>query len=540
MEKDNQEISKIRIRLVKPVDLVESHILGRYRLVRLIGGGSTSSVFEAHDEQQDERVAVKVLHPHLIDSEYVSARFAREAQNAALIRHPNIVRILDHGVTDTEIPFFVMEFLNATALNDLLASEGGNLPPDRAVNIFLQVCAALCAAHEKNVVHRDLKPQNIMVNTANRDHVKVVDFGIAKTVSPQGDTFLKLTQSGDTLGSLLYMSPEQCLDLDVDARSDIYAMGCLMYEALTGKVPLSGRTAFETMNEQLTKRPESFKTVRPEIEIPEALERIVFKAMEKKPERRFQSAKELITELQSLHLDSAPTDRTYEHKQELIAISPESTDRVPRQDGTLVELTNEIRFLDAPNSRDATVSILKKNINALADGKNLCRLYALVPLTFLVLFIAAGKLISWASFLCVCVIAGLISSFYFFNFSKKHEERYLKSLTENYSTSGLLSKVSRAYLNKPEPASNSGRSSPVLFEIELTLGYDPPHKPLSSAERLLRLAVVPIDQDAEIVWLTKVLEAPLPLPIQIYFDCWTGKPLMCSTSGAFVKVLNSK
>jgi len=164
----------------------------------------------------------------------------------------------------------------------------------------------------------------------------------------------------------------------------------------------------------------------------------------------------------------------------------------------------------------------------------------LIPLTLLLLAIGAGKFIAFASCVCVGITTLLIWLDYFFNLAKKEEESCLKSITENYSTSGSLSKVSRAYLSKHEEASNSGRRSPVLFEIELTLSYENPHKPLSSADRLLKLAVVPIDQEAEIAWLTKALEAPLPLPIQIYFDCWTGKPLMCSISGAFVKVLNSK
>jgi serine/threonine protein kinase len=177
-----------------------------------------------------------------------------------------------------------------------------SLAPWEALPVFKQICAALIAAHEKGVVHRDIKPGNIMLDKSKDGEflVKVLDFGSAQVLPMIGDTVLKLTQTGEMLGSLLYMSPEQCLDQDVDERSDCYSLGCLMYETLTGKPPLAARTAFETMNKQISEMPLPFSMVRPDLALPFPLQEIVFKSMAKSPENRYPSILDLLDDLDRL------------------------------------------------------------------------------------------------------------------------------------------------------------------------------------------------------------------------------------------------
>ena len=275
---------------------------GRYQIDSLIGSGATSSVYAGHELSTGLKVALKVLHKHLATDKGVVERFLKEAQTSALLMHPNIAKVIHSGMTDSGHPYIAMELVNGKTLNDFLVSQGGSLTEADVVKLFSQVCAALGVAHQLGVVHRDLKPNNIMVTTFEEQisKAKVLDFGVAKVLSSQGETYFKSTQTGETIGSILYMSPEQCLDQDVDARTDIYSIGCVMYEALTGKPPLVGRTAFLTMNQHLGTTPEPFARVRPDLKISPALKKIVFTAMAKDPNNRQQSIGQLQDQLVAL------------------------------------------------------------------------------------------------------------------------------------------------------------------------------------------------------------------------------------------------
>lgn len=277
--------------------LIGTTIDERYKIVSLVGHGATSSVYRAV-VSEGSTVAIKVLHNHLAADESLVERFKREARTASILRHPNIVAVHEYAVSSEGSPYLVMEFVEGESLQQLLCRDGW-LPVEQALPIFEQVCAALRAAHEKGVIHRDLKPGNIMLTKSGDGalHVKVLDFGCAQILPMLGDTVLKLTQTGEMLGSLLYMSPEQCLDQDVDARSDCYSLGCLMYETVTGMPPLSARTAFETMNKQMTEMPAPFAKARPELGLPGRLQSIIFKAMAKAPDKRYQSISDLMDDL---------------------------------------------------------------------------------------------------------------------------------------------------------------------------------------------------------------------------------------------------
>ncbi len=289
---------------------VGSIIDERYYLQTLIGRGATSSVYEATDAKTERSVAVKLMHSHLVSEEMFVSRFAQESKTAKLLQHPNIVRVEDYNVSENGVPFLVMELVKGSSLSDVIKGAGW-LPTARAFSIFQQVCAALAAAHEKSIVHRDLKPSNIMLTTTDGGDllVKVLDFGIAKQISMDGDTAaMRLTQAGEALGSLLYMSPEQCLDEDIDSRSDCYSMGCVMYETLTGKPPLCARTAFETMNKQISEMPEELNRVRPDLSWPEGLQDVVFKALAKKPSDRYQKIQHLQDDLRKISEGRPPAE----------------------------------------------------------------------------------------------------------------------------------------------------------------------------------------------------------------------------------------
>jgi tRNA A-37 threonylcarbamoyl transferase component Bud32 len=304
MEKQEQE----KVEIVEAEDsvavrdpLIGSLFAGRYQVQSIVGHGATSTVYRAQDTKSGEAVALKVLHLHLAGDASLVGRFKREAKTASILKHHNIVAVHEYGVSGDGLPYLVMEFVEGTSLQDLLLKDEW-LPLSDALPLFEQIGAALMAAHEKGVVHRDIKPGNIMLTKSSdgKNLVKVLDFGCAQVLPMIGDTVLKLTQTGEMLGSLLYMSPEQCLDQDVDERSDCYSLACLMYETVTGKPPLVARTAFETMNKHMTVMPAPFERVRPDLALPERLQEIIFKAMAKAPEKRYQTISDLMDDLSSL------------------------------------------------------------------------------------------------------------------------------------------------------------------------------------------------------------------------------------------------
>src|SRR5262249_42826160 len=201
----------------------------------------------------------------LMNEESYMQRFQKEAQAVGNLDHPNIVKVFDFGVDEKDRPYLVMDFLEGKTLGELIKTHG-SLPMDQAVHIFEQACDSLDHAHGKGLVHRDLKPGNIMVVKGHRDDhsVKILDFGIAKIVGDGGAVSQTLTNTGEIFGSPLYMSPEQCQTGSLDLRSDIYSMGCLMYETLAGKPPLQGATAYETIYKHINEMPKPLRAVKPE------------------------------------------------------------------------------------------------------------------------------------------------------------------------------------------------------------------------------------------------------------------------------------
>jgi eukaryotic-like serine/threonine-protein kinase len=260
---------------------------GRYELVHLIARGGMAEVYRARDRQLDRPVALKILFPELsVDRSFVE-RFRREAQAAANLSHPNIVPVFDWG-EDEGTYYIVMEFVDGRTLSSILRSAG-ELHPDRAAEIAADVAGALAYAHRHQVVHRDVKPGNILIT--NEGAVKVTDFGIARALNTEES----LTQTGAVMGTATYFSPEQAEGIGVDARSDIYSLGVVLFEMVTGRPPFLGDTPVAVASKHVREHPPVPREINPTV--PPDLEAIILKCLAKSPEYRYASGEDLRADL---------------------------------------------------------------------------------------------------------------------------------------------------------------------------------------------------------------------------------------------------
>jgi serine/threonine protein kinase len=272
-----------------------------YEILGRLGEGGMSIVFKGRHRILHEYVAIKMLHSHLIQDSTQIKRFQQEAQALFRIEHPNIIHIRDFGVTTDGAPFIIMEFLEGRSLSDEIKMNGP-MPVQRALKIFMQICDGLQHAHEQGIVHRDIKPSNIILtkDKHGNDVVKIVDFGIAKLTQEHGDVNPGLTQTGDVFGSPLYMSPEQCMGHKLDARTDMYALGCVMYETLSGHPPLVAETALATIHKHVNEMPEPLKIDNCDSRLLARLDEIIFQTLEKQPDKRYKSLSALGAELKEV------------------------------------------------------------------------------------------------------------------------------------------------------------------------------------------------------------------------------------------------
>jgi eukaryotic-like serine/threonine-protein kinase len=262
-------------------------LLDRYEVGRLLGAGGMAEVYEGRDRLLARRVAIKVpLSQHAHDPDFAH-RFRREAQAAASLSHPGVVAVYDTG-SENGTHFIVMEYVDGRTLKDVIRAEAP-LYPDRAAEISADVCSALAAAHARGMVHRDVKPANIMLMPDGR--VKLMDLGIARVAA--GET---LTQTAAMLGTAQYLSPEQAQGQEVDYRSDLYSLGCCLYEMLTGTVPFRGATPVAIAYRHVREDPAPPRLLNPDI--PPSLEAVCLKAMAKRPEDRYQTAAEFRADLE--------------------------------------------------------------------------------------------------------------------------------------------------------------------------------------------------------------------------------------------------
>ncbi|QGG47984.1 Stk1 family PASTA domain-containing Ser/Thr kinase [Heliorestis convoluta] len=259
----------------------------RYEIVEYLGGGGMAQVYKSWDRLLERAVTIKFLREGLTNDEEFVRRFRREAQAIASLSHPNIVNVYDVG-REGETDYIVMEYIDGPTLKEVIRRRGP-LPPVEAVNLARQICDALEHAHENKIIHRDIKPHNILLTNSGR--VKVTDFGIARSTTQN-----TMTMDRTIVGSVHYLSPEQARGLPVDEKSDIYSLGVVLYELLTGRVPFQGETPIAVALQQIQEQPQALSEIQEEV--PQALEEIVLRALEKSAERRYNNARALREDLE--------------------------------------------------------------------------------------------------------------------------------------------------------------------------------------------------------------------------------------------------
>ncbi len=276
-------------------DIAGTLLLDRYRLIKKLGEGGMGAVYLAEHVTIKKRCAIKVLNPEYAHKADLVERFLQEARAASMIAHENVVEITDFGAAPNGSVFFVMEMLVGEDLADTIKREAP-MPWSRVAPMALQICRALGAAHAKGVIHRDMKPENCfrIERSGNPDFIKVLDFGIAKVTSEDpNETAGRLTSTGMIFGTPTYMSPEQAQGQRVDHRSDIYALGVILYELLTGKVPFSADNFMGILTKHMFDQPVAPSEVAPQAGISPEVEALVLKALQKDRGFRFQSMQEL-------------------------------------------------------------------------------------------------------------------------------------------------------------------------------------------------------------------------------------------------------
>jgi len=285
--------------------LVGEALGGRYKVLRRIGEGGMGAVYEAEHKVIGKRVAIKVLLERFGEKQDLVKRLLNEARLASAIGHENIVDVTDFGTTDDGRAYVVMEYLEGEPLSELLAREAP-LAVSRCLGIVRQVAGALSAAHDKGIIHRDIKPENVyLIKRGNRDFVKVVDFGVSKAVhsGEEGAEALRLTRTGTLMGTPLYMSPEQARgDEDVDSRADVWAVGVLLFECLTGEVPFRARNYLQVISQVLNHEVVRPSQVQPNLGLPEAVEQVVMRALAKDRKERYQRMQDFRSDLDRLAL----------------------------------------------------------------------------------------------------------------------------------------------------------------------------------------------------------------------------------------------
>jgi serine/threonine-protein kinase len=275
--------------------LVGQTIANKYKIVRLLGEGGMGCVYLGEQKlgTTARKVAVKTLHKHLSHDKSIKDRFEREVSTVVQLEHPNTIQVFDYGSMDDGTLYIVMEYVSGRSVADILEKDGA-MPPARVEHILRQVVGSLEEAHNHGIVHRDLKPDNVVLSerAGQKDWVEVLDFGIAKRSSEQDPNEAKLTQQGMVLGTPPYMSPEQFTGQPVDLRSDVYALGVMAYEMLSGKLPWEANTAWEWASKHMTEAPTPLERQPLGPNVPAAMRFAIARALEKDKNARFGSVRE--------------------------------------------------------------------------------------------------------------------------------------------------------------------------------------------------------------------------------------------------------
>jgi serine/threonine protein kinase len=290
-----------------PDAIVGQVIADKYQITGFIGKGGMSSIYSAKHMQLDTIYALKLLDKNMWSDPTAVKRFKLEAQTVSKLTHPSLITYRDFGVTNDGQPYLVMDLIQGRTLSHKIKETRGIFLPT-VLEIFEQLCEGLSVAHELGIVHRDVKPGNIMFMSEDSDKIKLVDFGIAKIVAEEGSESQQLTKTGDVFGSPLYMSPEQCMGKRLDNRSDIYSLGCVIFEAMTGRNAISGNTILDTMNKHVSLMPSLPSELRPDLQSADKsswvdldeFEYVVMKCLQKNPNDRYKTVDDILFDLRKI------------------------------------------------------------------------------------------------------------------------------------------------------------------------------------------------------------------------------------------------
>ncbi|MBI4851720.1 MAG: protein kinase [Acidobacteria bacterium] len=338
--------------------LIGCILANKYRIEERVATGAMGAVFRAKHTFIDNDLAVKILHPNLVSDHIVLERFIREARTLALIDHPNTIKVIDFGHIEN-LYYLVMEFIKGISLRTYLERQH-TLSVTETVKIIGQVCAAVDAAHKCQIIHRDLKPENIMLKQ-DRDKelvVKVVDFGVAKEQSIEGQN-RSLTVVGTIIGTPYYMAPEQGMTGDVDLRSDVYSLGAITFEALTGERVFDAPLAMSVIVKKITEAPRSMQSINPEI--PKDVDRVVLRALEKDPANRFSSAHEFAVELAMAAFKNSPA--TYQVTTAKLALPKQQLTTMLKREANSDDHTQNSQTSNEEN-------VLERNLTSREEDKN--------------------------------------------------------------------------------------------------------------------------------------------------------------------------
>lgn len=290
---------------------LEEELGERFKLLSHVGTGGMGSVFKVEERSSGKTFAIKILNQSLLEDASSLKRFELEAKSARSVVHPNLVAVYDYGITGKGRPFLVMDYLDGSDLKTLLAKEGF-LDVARALNLFIQCAEGLAHAHQLDIIHRDVKPSNIILESRDSgiEFAKIVDFGIAKILPNQQTITDNLTVTGDIFGTPIYMSPEQCQGNCQDQRSDIYSLGCVMYEVLTGERPFAASNSVKTILRHINDDAASMNSLNYGYGIPKDLDYIVMRCLQKDPADRYQTSHELLKDLHSVSSGEAIRRKT--------------------------------------------------------------------------------------------------------------------------------------------------------------------------------------------------------------------------------------
>ena len=341
-------------------ELIGEIIDGRYQLTRVVGSGGMATIYAAIDLRLDRQVAVKVMHSHLAQDEQFVSRFIREAKAAASLSHPNIVAVLDQGWNQGGAPcvFIVMELIEGATLRDYLI-EQGSLSPERALSIITPVTSALAAAHKLGIIHRDIKPENILVSKEGR--IKIADFGLARGAL-LGNTMT--AESSVILGSVSYLSPEQVQRGVADARSDIYSLGIVLFEILTGQKPYQGEDPVQVAIKHVNERVPAPSTLKPGLSV--EIDQLVLSATDIDPDKRPRDAVVMLEKLRELSEKLDPRKRQLSLELDL---PPLAIKEVGKRDGAKHLRRDKDREVEIPKNQEVAVkkekssSIAKKALS---------------------------------------------------------------------------------------------------------------------------------------------------------------------------------